>query len=183
MEQNSSPLVKSAITSGVYLGLVSIFMSVVIWALGLIESMGLFGGAIIGLLTFVITFILLFIFTKNYRNKELGGYISFGEAFKFAILAVIISTIISVIYTYVFHAFVAPDYLENLMAIMQQKTADFMASKGVPEATMDDALAKFDEIPTMAKTLRQAALAGIIGGGIISLIIAAIARKKIENED
>lgn len=181
MEQNSSSIMKPALTSGVYLGLVSIFLSIAIWALGLLESMGLFGGVIIMILSFVISFVLIFIFTKNYRNKELGGYISFGEAFKFAILAVIISTVITLIYTYIFHAFIAPDYLENLMAIMQQKTAEFMSSKGVSDAQMDATLEQFNEIPTMAKTLRQAALGGLIGGAVISLISSAIVRKKLED--
>lgn len=181
MEQKSSPLIKSSVTSGIYLGLISILMSVVIWAGGLIESMGLFGGAIIGLISFSISFILLFIFTKGYRNKELGGFISFAEAFKFAMLAVVVSTLISIVYNYVFHSFIAPDYMENLMAVMQQKTMMFMESKGVPEAQMDAALEKFQDIPTIWKTLRQTAISGIITGAVISLIVAAIAKKKEED--
>uniref|UniRef100_UPI0032177F1B DUF4199 domain-containing protein n=1 Tax=uncultured Draconibacterium sp. TaxID=1573823 RepID=UPI0032177F1B len=181
MEQKSSPLMKSSVTNGVYLGLIGILISVVIWAGGLIESMGIFGGAIIGLVSFVISCILIFIFTKTYRNKELGGFISFGEAFKFAMLVVIVSTLISVFYNYIFHSFIAPDYMQNLMAVMQQKTMTFMESKGVPEAQMDAALEKFQEIPTIWKTLRQTAVTGIISGAIISLIVAAIVKKKEED--
>ena len=67
--------------------------------------MGVFGGAIIGLISFAITFILLWIFPKNYRNKECEGYISFMEAFKFTMLVIVFSTVISVIYSYIFNAF------------------------------------------------------------------------------
>jgi len=181
MEEKSVSLWKSALTNGVYLGLISILISVVIWAAGLIESMGLFGGVIIGLLSLVVSFVLLLLFVKNYRNKELGGYISFGEAFKFTMLVIIVSTIISLIYTYIFNAFIAPDYMENLMAVMQQKTMAFMESKGVSEAQIDNALEKFKEIPSIGKTLRQTALSGLIGGTIISLIVSLIARKKLED--
>ena len=182
MEQQSTSIWKSAFTYGIYLGIISILLSVIIWAGGLIESMGLFGGAIIGILSLVLTFILLFIFAKSYRNKECGGFISFGVVLKFTFLAVIISTIISIIYNYIFHSFIAPEYMENLMAVMQEKTMIFMESKGVPESQMDKALEKFQEIPSIWKTPRQTALSGIIAGGILSLIVSAIVKKNISDE-
>ncbi|WP_319503245.1 DUF4199 domain-containing protein [uncultured Draconibacterium sp.] len=181
MEQKSSPLLKSSLTYGLYVALISIFINVIIWAGGVMESLGIFGSVIVALLSFVISFVILFIFTKNYRNKEFEGYISFAEAFKFAMLVTVVSTVILVIYTYIFHSFIDPNYMENLMASMQQKTLEFMESRGVPDASIDQAMEKFKEIPTIAKTLRQAALSGIIGGGIISLIVAAIVKKKVED--
>lgn len=181
MEQKSSILLKSSLTYGIYAALISIFISVVIWAGGLMESMGIFGSAIIGILTLIIYFIVMLVFTKNYRNKEFGGYISFAEAFKFAILVTIFSTLVILIYNYIFYSYIAPDYLENLMAAMQQKTLEFMESKGVPDASIDQAMEKFEDIPTIAKTLRQSVISGLIGGTIISLIVSAIVKKKLED--
>ena len=182
MEQKTGILLKSSFTSGVYLGLISILLSVLIWAGGIIESMGLFGAAIIGLISLIISFVLLIIFAKVYRNKEFGGYISFGEAFKFTFLVIIISTTISIIYSYIFNSFIAPEYMENLMAVMQQKTMNYMESAGVPESQIDKAMEKFGEIPTIWETLKQTALSGLIGGGIIALIASAIVKKKENSE-
>ncbi|WP_297092151.1 DUF4199 domain-containing protein [uncultured Draconibacterium sp.] len=181
MEQKSSPLVKSSLTYGTYLGLISILISVVIWAGSIMESMGLFGSAIIGILMLVINFVLMLIFAKSYRNKEFGGYISFADVFKFMLLVVVVSTVISIVYNYIFHSFIAPDYMENLMAVMQQKTMAFMESKGVPEAQIDKALEKFEESPSILKTLRQTALNGLIFGVIVGLIVSAIVKKKVED--
>ncbi|WP_321372649.1 DUF4199 domain-containing protein [uncultured Draconibacterium sp.] len=181
MENNSSPLLKSSLTYGIYAALISIFISVVIWAGGLMESMGMFGSAILGVLSLVISFVVMLVFTKNYRNKEFEGYISFAEAFKFAILVSIVSTIILLVYNYIFHSFIAPDYMENLMATMQQKTLEFMESRGVPDSSIDQAMKQFEEVPTIAKTLRQTLLSGLIGGAIVSLIVAAIVKKKVED--
>ncbi|QIA07738.1 DUF4199 domain-containing protein [Draconibacterium halophilum] len=181
MEQKSSTLLKSSLTYGIYAALISIFLSVVIWAGGLMESMGMFGSVIIAISSLVISFVVLLIFTKNYRNKEFGGYISFVEAFKFAMLVIIVSTVILLIYNFIFHSFIAPDYMENLMATMQQKTLAFMESNGVPDANIDQAMEQFEEVPTIAKTLQQTAMSGLIGGIIISLIVAAIAKKKVED--
>ncbi|MDX8339094.1 DUF4199 domain-containing protein [Draconibacterium sp. IB214405] len=181
MEQKSSPLLKSSLTYGIYAALISIFISVVIWAGGLMESMGIFGSAIIGVISLVISFVVMLVFTKNYRNKEFEGYISFSEAFKFALLVSVVSTIILVVYNFIFHSFIAPDYIENLYATLQQKTLEYMESRGVPDAAIEQTLERFEDVPTIAKTIRQTVLSGLIGGAIISLIVAAIAKKKVED--
>ena len=144
--------------------------------------MGIWGGAIIGLLSFVITFILLLMFSIAYRKKEMDGYMSFGQAFIFAFMAIIFSTIIVTIYNYIFHTFIAPEYMENLMAVMQQKTIAYMERIGAPEAQIDKTIAKFEEPITIWKTLKQGILGGLIGGLIVSLIVAAIAKKKPADE-
>jgi hypothetical protein len=43
MEQKSSPLLKSSLTYGLYAALISIFLNVVIWAGGIMESLGILG--------------------------------------------------------------------------------------------------------------------------------------------
>jgi uncharacterized membrane protein (DUF485 family) len=181
MEEKSTSIWKSSLTYGSYMALISIGISVVIWAGGLLESMGLFGSAIIGLLSFVITFLLLLFFTKAYRNKELNGIISFKQAFQFAILVIIFSVLITTIYNYIFHTLIDPEYMKNLMAVMQQKTLDYMEKVGAPEAQIDKTLERFSEIPTIWKTLRQGIVTGLIAGAVISLIVAAIVKKKEED--
>jgi hypothetical protein len=182
MKQKTNLLLKSSLTSGIYLGLISILISVLIWAGGLIESMGIFGGAILGLSSLAISFILLILFAKGYRNREFDGYISFREVFKFTLLAIIFSTLISILYSYIFNSFIAPDYLENLMAAMQQKTMDYMTNAGVPDSQIDKAMEKFEEIPTIWKTLKQTAFGGLIGGVVIALIASAIVKKNKHSE-
>ncbi len=181
MENNSSPLLKSSLTYGIYAALISIFISVVIWAGGLMESMGIFGSAILGVVSLVISFVVMLVFTKNYRNKEFEGYISFGEAFKFAMLVTVVSTVILIVYNFIFYSFIAPDYLENLYAALQQKTLEYMESRGVPDSAIEQTLERFEEVPSIAKTMRQTAISGIVGGGIISVIVAAIVKKKVED--
>jgi uncharacterized membrane protein (DUF485 family) len=181
MEEKSTSIWKSALTYGSYMALISIALSVVIWAGGLLESMGLFGSAIIGLLSFVISFLLLLFFTKAYRNKELNGFISFKQAFQFAMLVIIFSVLITTVYNYIFHTLIDPEYMKNLMAVLQQKTMDYMEKVGAPEAQIEKTLEKFSEIPTIWKTLRQGIVTGLIAGAIISLIVAAIVKKKEED--
>ena len=181
MEEKTVSIWKSSLNYGLYLGLISIAISVIIWAGGLIESMGLFGSAIIGIISLIITFIVLFIFTKMFRNKEMNGFISFKQAFQFAISVIIVSVLISTIYNYIFHTLIDPEYMQNLMAIMQQKTLDYMEKVGAPESQIEKAIERFAEIPTIWKTLRQGIVSGLIAGSILSLIVAAIVKKKEED--
>jgi hypothetical protein len=178
MEEKAVSIWKSSMNYGIYLGIISILLSVIIWAGGIMEKMGIFGSAIIGLISLLITFIALFIFTKIYRNKEVGGYISFGHAFKFAFLVVVFSIIISSIYNYIFYTVIDPDYMKNMMLMLQEKTQQYMQKVGAPESQIEKTMEKFEEIPSIWKTLRQGVIYGIVGGGIISLIVAAIVKKK-----
>lgn len=180
MEEKKSPLLKSSLNNGIILGIISILISVIVWVGGFIESMGIFGSAIIGVITLIINFIILFIFAKNYRNKEFEGYISFKEAFKFVFLVIIFATVITIIYNYIFHKFIAPDYMANLYAVMEQKLIVYLENMGATEEIIDNQLKQFDEIPSIWKTLRQSLLFGVIGGVIISLIVAAIVKKNDE---
>jgi len=180
MEQNSSTIWKSSLIYGLYLALISILISVIIWAGDLMQSFGIWGSAIIGLISIVITFVLLIVFTKLYRNKVLGGFISYGHAFKFGVLVVVFATIISSLYNLLFHTVIDPGYTENLMAVMQQKTISYMEQVGAPESQIDKTVEKFSDIPTVWETIKQGLLIGVISGVILSLISAAIVKKKEE---
>ena len=180
MEQKSNSIWKSGLIYGLYLGIISVLISVVIWAGSVMESMGIFGSLIIITVILIITFLLLLFFTKAYRNKELGGFISFGKAFQFAIIVVLISTIISSIYNYIFYTIIDPGYMENLMAVMQQKTIQYLEKVGAPESRIDKTLEKFEDIPTLWESIKKGILNGVIGGAILSLIVGAIVKKKEE---
>ncbi|SHE74527.1 Protein of unknown function [Mariniphaga anaerophila] len=179
MEQKPVSLWKSSLTYGIYLGLISILLSVIIYITGLIEKLGLMGTALIGIASLVLTFVFLLIFSKNYR-KEMGGYISFSDAFQFGLLAILFSVILSTVYNYIFHTLIDPEYTKNIMMVMQQKTITYMENAGVPETQIDKAIEKFEDLPSLWDTLRQGIVSGLISGVILSLITAAIVKKKEE---
>lgn len=183
MEQKSTIMFKSAMNSGLVLALVSILVSVVIWATALIEKMGLFATAGIGLFSLLITVIMLIILTKRYRDNSLGGAITFKDAFVFGILVVVLSTIISSLYSYIFNNFIDPGYQERILTSMQDKLYQFMSGKGVSEDQIEQAIDQLQAkgTPTPMEVLTQSIIFGLIGGTIMSLISSAIVKKK--NED
>lgn len=185
METQKTNSYKLAMTYGLYFGLISIVLSVIIWATNFMEYLGLFGSVLLGILQLVLMVFLLIYFTKLYRNNELGGKITFGQAFVFGVLIVVFSTIISSLYSYIFNKFIDPDYAQRIMTMMQDKTYQWMSGKGLSEDQINDAMQKFEAkgIPSPMETLITSLEFGLIGGAIMSLISSAIVKKNINNED
>ena len=185
MESQKTNSYKLAMTYGLYFGLISVILSVIIWATNFMDYLGLFGSVLLGILQLVLLVFLLIYFTKLYRNNELGGKITFGQAFVFGVLIVVFSTVISSLYSYIFNKFIDPDYAQRIMTMMQDKTYQWMSGKGVPEDQIDAAMQKFEAkgIPSPIETLIASMEFGLIGGAIMSLISSAIVKKNVTNED
>jgi len=185
MEAQKANMFKLAMTDGIYISAISIAISVLIWATSLMEKMGFFGSAFIGILQFVILVYLLIYFTKHYRNVLLSGKITFSQAFTFGVLLVILSSVITSLYSYIFNKFIDPEYASRIMTMMQDKTYQWMTSKGVPEDQIEAAMKKFEDkgIPSPMETLTTSLQIGLIGGVFMSLISSAIVKKNITNED
>lgn len=185
METQKTNSYKLAMTYGLYFGLISIILSVIIWATNFMEYLGLFGSVLLGILQLVLLVFLLIYFTKLYRNNELGGKITFGQAFVFGVLIVVSSTIISSLYSYIFNKFIDPDYAQRIMTMMQDKTYQWMSGNGVPQDQIDSAMQKFEAkgIPSPIETLITSMEFGLIGGAIMSLISSAIVKKNATSED
>lgn len=84
---------------------------------------------ILGYAAMVIVFSLTFFGTRNYRNKQLDGFISFGKAFKTgALIAFTGATMYVVAWLFYYYLFV-PDFLDKFIpyALKNVKPADLPA--------------------------------------------------------
>lgn len=180
MENTKKTFIQSVLYYGAILGIISILISVIIWVGSIIEAAGLWGSVLIGISSIVITFIALLFFTKAFRNKELGGFISFKEAFIFGFFVVLFSAVISGFYNYIFNSYIAPDYSQHIMDVMELKTYNYMVSVGAPESQIDKAMEGFKDVPTAIDSTIQSLKFGIIGGTLIALITSLIVKRKEE---
>lgn len=70
------------------------------------------GNDIVGYTALVVLFSLIFFGVRNYRNKQSGGFISFGKAFKTgALIALVGSTMYVIVWLFYYYLFV-PDYID-----------------------------------------------------------------------
>jgi len=185
MEEQQTNSLKLSMTYGIYLAGISIILAVIIWAGNLMEYLGLFGSLFLAIIQLVIVVSFLLFFTKLYRNNLLDGKITFSQAFTFGVLIIVFSSVISSLYSYIFNKFIDPEYSHRIMTMMQDKTYQYMTSKGVPENQIDQAMKSFEDrgIPSPLETLKSSLIFGIIGGAIMSLISSAIVKKNVKGED
>ncbi|RZL15945.1 MAG: DUF4199 domain-containing protein [Pedobacter sp.] len=79
---------------------------------------------IVGYTAMVVIFSLIFFGVRNYRNKELGGMISFGKAFKTgAFIAVMGATMYVVVWLFYYYL-VVPDYMDKYIPHVLKKVAE-----------------------------------------------------------
>lgn len=158
-----------------------------------ISSLGMRYGGIVGLIGVIIS-VVIFITTSSTQSpaqylgivvliigivmahrefKNTGnGFMSFGEGFKLGFMVVLISSIISSIFSYVYLKFID----DSILLQAKEQALMEMEKKGVgadnPAAGMVDFFASAEAILVMGL------IGSVIFGVIISLIIAAITKKE-----
>ena len=130
------------------------------------------GSMIIGYLSMLISFSLIFVAIKTYRDKENDGLISFGKAFKIGMLIALIACTMYVIVWAIVYNFFVPDFME--------KYSDFMIKQATgtsSAAEMQQKVAEMNEYKAMYKNPISFALityAEILPVGILVTLISAL---------
>jgi ABC-type branched-subunit amino acid transport system permease subunit len=110
---------------------------------------------------------------KDRRDKDLGGYISFGQAFNAGFLFCILFAILSAISSFLMMQFIAPDMVAEIL----KQTEKSLFDKGMSEEQVEMAMGYTKKFMTPAWMALFAILATAIFGAIFSLIVAAIFKK------
>lgn len=137
------------------------------------------GNDIVGYAAMVVLFSLIFFGVRNYRNKHLGGFISFGKAFKTgALIALVASTMYVVIGLSYYYLFV-PDFIDVYTsyvlkncnctgAELQAKTAEMANFKEMYKNPLFAILITYSEVLPV--------------GLVVALVSALILKKKSKIE-
>ncbi len=136
---------------------------------------------LLGYAAMVIVFSLTFFGIRNYRNKELDGYISFGKAFKTgALIALLGSTFYVIVWLFVYYLFV-PDFIDQYSTCVMNQCM----SNG---STPDEIEAKREQITQLATMYENPAFVVLITysevlpvGLVVALIGSLILKKKVKS--
>ncbi len=170
----------SALKSGLIIGAASIVLFILMYVAD-IKPVGIMMPIMVMLASLAITIVLLVILFKKYRT-QVGGFISFGDAFLYCFIAMLVSILVSTIFTLLFVQFVEPDYYKNIMEANKTWFENYLAGKVSDEQltqTMEEMDKKAATMGSFSTTLKNL-LIGTIFGVIIALIVAAIMKKKAE---
>jgi uncharacterized membrane protein YvlD (DUF360 family) len=181
MEEQQSPF-QAAIKPGLVIGLVSLVLTFIAY---FIDSTLLASGWF-GLVAIVVFFALIIYFGKQYR-QELGGFMSFGTAFNFSFITMVISGLIGLAGQLLLFHVIDPS-LGAVLADEGFKTAMSMMEKfGQNPDNLDPAILekmKADSVNnyTLIGQIKSFGFALIIYA-IIALILGAILKKKDKTLD
>lgn len=172
MEKKPVSLMKSSLTYGIYLGIVSILLSVVLYVLGFtFETWAEYS-------SFPILIVAIVWAQLAYR-KNLGGEMTYGQALGIGIMTVVFSGVISGIYTYFLYTVIDPSLHDQLIIVTEQK---ILEQGNVSEEQLDMVMNITKKFLHPVALSIQAVLYGAIGGLLISLITGIFIKKTPTNK-
>lgn len=135
-------------------------------------------GMLYGYASMVLAFSMIFVAVKNYRDKHLDGYISFGKAFRIGLLITLIASTIYMLTWEVSFKYFVPGYMDEYTAT----TIDKLKQAGSSEAEIAAKTAEMKSFNEMYQKFFVRILfsyAEIVPVGLlISLICALILKKR-----
>jgi hypothetical protein len=178
MENKTSSFLKSALNSGLIFGVILIILQLAFWMFN-IMPVGIGKSLLLLLFNLIIAVVGIYWFTKSYRNGVLDGYINYGHAFLYGLTVFFLSTIILIIYNYIFNKFIDPEYASRILKATVNSTEEYMRSHGVPDSTITETIDKINAkgLPSPLKSATTSLIYGVIMGAIVSLISSAFAKK------
>ena len=171
MEENvKAPFWKPALIYGVILGLVSVFISLIFYFIGMSTvSWTNWVNMLVGL--FLLVYLMI-----QYRNVHLGGYASFGQIFVMVLVSAgIISTIIGAIYQYLLFTVIDPGLLDQVRIVAEEK---IMSNSRIPESMYDDMLERMEKRMNVGYMIKMSLIFGPVVNALIGLIVAAFLKKE-----
>ncbi len=165
-----------AIKSGLIIGVIGIILTLVLY----IVDPTLFAKWWLMIILGTLNLVLITIFGVKYRN-EIGGLMSFKDAYLYSIITMVLMVLVSTIFSIVLFTVIDPGVSETVADAVADNTESMMRNFGAPEDGMDEAIEKARE-----DTIDRFTVVGMIKGAgirvlinlIFCLIIAAIVKKK-----
>ena len=168
MEQKKVTVFQHALVYGLILGLALIVYSILLYMINMTFNIGL------SLISWVIIIIGITLGTKAYRDKVLGGTISYGNALGTGILIVLVAGAVSAIFNYILTTIIDPGLMDKYFQIVEER----LAKRGMSDDQIELFSARMRESSSPLKTM----IFGIVGfaffGTIISLITSAFLKKE-----
>jgi amino acid transporter len=159
------------LNNGLYLGLTGVIIGLILYAMG--KSLEL--QWVSSLVGFIATVIFVVIGLKAFKASN-NGFMSWSQGLKIGMGIVMISAVITIIYTLLFTTVIEPDFQQQAMEFQQQKWLDAGMTQEQIEAFTESS-EKFQS-PVIISAMILAISAFI--GFVVSAIVAAIMKKSEE---
>ena len=170
MEENQKSVIMPSLTYGVYLGFALIVYSLLLFLLDVEQESWLTW------VSYVIMAAGLFWAMISIRDKELGGYVSYGKAFGIGFWTTIFATIVSGIFTYIYVIYIDPGLIEEIL--LNAEEAMLEGNPNMSDEQLDTTMMWTEKMTSPIWITFWASLANVFFGTILSLIIAIFAKRE-----
>ena len=156
---------KVGVRYGIYLTLVSIIYGILLQILGQAANQKL---GYIGIIFLVVAFIL----AQN-EYKKSNEFMGYGEGFKITLVIILINSIVSSIFTYIWIKFID----SSMLQMIHQQQEMQMEKRGMSEEQIQQAMTIASKFSTPEMLLILGIFSGILIGIIVALIVTIFTRK------
>ena len=174
----SALISKLAIKNGLMLAAVSIIVSL---TLHFIDPVLIYTSFAAQIGIFVLFIVLLVVVGINIR-KEIGGFWTFGEAFKAYLIISLILALTATLYNVILMKFIDPDLPQRAAAAIEEAQRAMMEKFGMASEQIDEAIAKVvnmqEKLEPTFKNIFTSFGVSLALYGVLSLILSAILKKK-----
>ena len=119
MNNKTNPLLVGSMTYGLYLGIVLVIFSLLIYLFN-IKPIGIITPIIMFIVSTAITFMGIFWATKKIKIDVLDGSLSYGQGLLIGVLVVFFAAVLSAVYSYIQSTIIDPDYMKNIMEAQKE---------------------------------------------------------------
>ncbi len=162
------PMFKFAIESGVVITAILIVLTMLGYLLNLHTEQW------VGYISIAVMIVALFVAGSKYRDAGGRSNLSYGQVFKFLMLTLVVTAVISAVFNYIYFMWIAPETID--MAI--EKSYEDMLGRGMSQSQVDQQM-KF-VLPWMTPAVFTATgvVMTVFWGLIAALIMAAMLKRE-----
>lgn len=124
-------------------------------------------------LSYLILFGALLFGQMQWRDKGMGGFMTYGQGFKYTLLFSLWYSIIMAIWTIVFFMVISPDMTERILELSRQQ----MEKDGMPEDQIEIGIEMARKFTSPAMMAVYGLIGNFVLGLLLGLITSAIAKK------
>ena len=153
---------KANFYSGLIMGLITVIYTLILYAIDFMFN------PYQGYVFYIVQAVVLFIFTKSYRENYKNGYITYGQAFASGIVISLFTAIIYAIFIYILYTFIDTDLVNKQLAFIEET----FVKAGLPQAIIDSGLKMQKKFLQPAIYAPTKLLSSLLTGTILSLFVA-----------
>jgi len=177
MENRSTTITQLSVKNALIIALITVVISLCFY---FVDPLLMYTNFWVGMFSFVIFIVLLVVVGKSIR-KAVGGYWTFGEAFKSFLTMALILTITTTLYNVILMKVIDPELPAKAAVAIEESQRQMMEKLGLSTEEIDTALEKAggmeERLQITFKNVVTSFGVGLAIYGVISLILAAILKK------